>query len=206
MIHIWKVTDDSKLDLNIEELLKYPILANIYRSDKDVDKFNAKEYFKYLDFITNPKGYCISNGLNTSEAHNYAFRQTNLPKDFEFPKNNKDIIKFVKEDLQFDVVDNLVNTSIKALKVTSKSVANYIDNLNELESKDYKTDDGEPIDLSSIITKMMKIAADIPNNIKNFESLLEKQATQKTILRGTTEHTESMDGDDELESYRSNKG
>ena len=47
MIHIWKVTDDFKLDLNIEELLKYPILANIYRSDKDVDKFNAKEYFKY---------------------------------------------------------------------------------------------------------------------------------------------------------------
>ena len=205
MIHIWKITSDNKLDLNVEELLKYPLLANIYINDKSKDNFNSTEYFKYLDFITNPRGYCITNGLNTLESHNYAKRQTRLPSDFIFPKENNDIIKFVLDELQYDAVNNLVNGAIKSLNITAKTINNYITHLNDLEEGDYKDKEGNPIDLSVIITKMMKISDDIPNNIKRYESLLEKQASQKTVLRGTTEYSNSMDGDDELKSYRSNK-
>lgn len=201
MIHLWRITNSLDLELNIEELLKYPILADIYKKDNSDGKFLSTEYFKYLDFITNPKGYCVSKGLNSQEADIYAKGQTRLPKDYYFPKNNKLIIKYVKDELQFDVIDNLVGTAIKALNVTSKSLANYIDRLNDLEEKDYMDDKGAPIDLSSIITKMMKIAADIPNNIKQYESLLEKQTTKKTIVRGSIEYTESMDGDESLEHY-----
>jgi len=206
MIHIWTITSDFKLDLNIEELLKYPILANVYKADTSKDKFDSTEYFKYLDFITNPRGHCIINGLNDVEAHNYAKRQTRISSDFQFPKNNKDIIKFVNSELQFDAVNSLVNGAIKSLNITAKTINNYISHLNNLEEDEYKDKEGTPIDLSTIITKMMKISDDIPNNIKRFESLLEKQATQKTILRGTTEYTDSMEGDEGLESYRSNKG
>lgn len=205
MIHIWRITDSLELELNVEELLKYPILADIYKRDTSDGKFLSTEYFKYLDFITNPKGYCVMNGLNSQDADIYARRQTRLPKEFYLPKNTKGVIKYIKDELQFDVVDNLVGTAIKALKVTSKSLSNYIDRLNDLEDKDYMDDKGVPIDLSSIITKMMKIAADIPNNIKQYESLLEKQTTKKTIVRGSIEYTESMDGDESLEHYSDNE-
>ena len=33
MIHIWEIGQDLELELNVEELLKYPKLAQIYKRD-----------------------------------------------------------------------------------------------------------------------------------------------------------------------------
>ena len=203
MIHIWKIIDNN-LDLNIEEVLKYPELANIYRNDKSKDKFESREYFKYLDFRTNPRGYCLTNGLNEKESHEYSLRNTRLPVDFEFPKNNKSIIKFVTSNLQFDAIHTLVSGAIKGLNITAKTINSYIEHLNNIEQDDYKDKEGNPIDLTTIITKMMKISNDIPDNIKRFEGLLEKQSITVTI-RGNNEYSSSMDGDTEIESYIPNE-
>lgn len=200
MVHLWKIERDN-LVLDVEELLKYPILANVYRSDKSKDKFESKEYFKYIDFITNPRGHCYVTGLNEKESHEYSLRQTRLPEDYEFPKNNKDIIKFVNNELQFDPINTLVNGAIKSLNITIKTINNYVSHLNNIEEQDYKDTEGNPIDLTGIINKMMKISDEIPNNIKRFESLLAKQSEKGIITRGTTEYSDSMDGDDDVESY-----
>lgn len=204
MIHLWKI-ENNNLDLNVEELLKYPILANVYRADKSKDKFESKEYFKYVDFITNPRGHCYVTGLNQKESHDYSLRQTRLSEDYEFPKNNKDIIKFVTSELQFDPINTLVNGAVKSLNITIKTINNYISHLNDIEEADYKDTEGNPIDLTGVINKMMKISNEIPENIKRFESLLSKQSEKGIIARGTAEYTNSMDGDDDIESAISNE-
>ena len=69
MVHLWKIVNDN-LDLNVEELLKYPILANVYRADKSKDKFESKEYFKYIDFITKkfPTGIYMVFGIEYGDS------------------------------------------------------------------------------------------------------------------------------------------
>lgn len=205
MIHIWTIDENDNLELNLVELLKYPILTGVYKSDKSKDKFESFEYFKYLDIITNPRGYCVTNGLNEKDSHEYALRQTRLPKDYIFPKNNKDIIKFVLNDLQFDAINSLVNAAIKSLNITARTLNNYISYLNDLEEADYKDKDGNMIDLTGTITRMMKISDDIPVNIKRLESILSKQTKTNIIARGTIEYSSSMEGDADIESYIPNE-
>lgn len=202
MIHIWKIKG-VELDLNLEELLKYEILANIYINDKSPNKSDSILYFRYLDFITNPRGYCVKNGLSKVESHNYAFKNTNLPKDFKFPINNEDIIKFTKEHLQCDVVNELINVSIQALRITIKNLKSYISELNQLEIDDFKKDD-KTVDLTNIISKTMSITNSIPDKIKMLEELLAKQEESKT-LRGSKPYESSMDGDSEIESFGINE-
>jgi len=204
MIHIWTIDNNYQLQLNVIELLKYPLLAKIYELDTSKGKTLSKEYYKYLDFITNSSGYCVKHGLNNKEAHEYAFKNTNLPKDYEFPKNHKDILKYVIDELEYDIITDLVNSAVKALKVSAKSLKAYIDRLNELEESDFKDKDGEPIDLSNTVNKVMKTISDIPKGIAEFEVLVNKQKSNKSVLRGANEFESSMEGDDGVESYSPN--
>lgn len=201
MIHLWYIDNNDNLVLDIKELLKYPILAKIYQNDISTEKTTAREFFKYIDFRTSSTGYIRRNGLNDKEAHKYALSQTKLSKDFIFPNNLKTILDFVSENLEYDVVATLVTTAIKALRVSTKSLNVYIDNLNELESSEYKDKEGNPIDISALISKALNTISNIPKDITNLEKLLELQKSSKAVVRGSTEYKNSMDGDDSLESY-----
>lgn len=203
MIHLWKL-NNLDLELNIEELLKYRLLGDIYINDKSTSKQNSTQYFRYLDFMTNSNGYCIRNGLSFNESHFYSLKHCKFTEDFKFPDNNKEIIEFVKKEIEQDVITDSILSCIKSLRISSKSINRYIDLINELHDTDFKDEKGNFIDLSLIVTKMLKQVSDIPSTIKIYEELLERQKQNNVILRGTGEYSSSMDGDDEIESHLTN--
>jgi len=200
MVHLWKINNSLELDLNVTELLKYDILAKVYQSDTSDGKSLSHKYFMYLDFITASSGYCVTNGLNDSEAHIYAMKHSKLDSTYHFPANNKTIIAFVKSELERDTVFTLVSAAIQALNVSSKSVKNYIKVLNNMEKDDFQDKDGNPINVAETVNKVLKTLKEIPSSIDIYESLLSKQKTKKVALRGQKDFRSSMDGDDDLKS------
>jgi len=198
MIHLWEL-EGMNLTLNTKELLKYPILSKVFIDDKSKEKADSHRYFRYLDFMTNSKGYCITNGLNFKEADAYSKKQCSFPKSYEFPANNKSIIEFVKENLEYDPIAEALSTSIKTLRISSKTLNSYVDIFNEMDETDYKDADGNVIDVTSTINRVMKTIAEIPNTIIKYNELLEKYKSNNTVLRGGQEFRESMEGDAHLE-------
>jgi regulator of RNase E activity RraB len=201
MIHIWYIDNTDNLVLNLQELLKYPLLAKVYQQDTSTVKYLSKEYFKYIDYLTSPSGYCIKNGLNAKDSHIYALSQTKLPRDYHVPLNHKEILKFVKEDLEFDGINRLVSMATKALNISTRSLENYIDTLNNLERDEFKDKDGNAIDVSDMVSKVMKTIKSIPGDIDTLKNLIEKQNNNSQVIRGSNEYRPSMDGDREIESY-----
>lgn len=201
MIHLWVIDDNDDLILNTHELLKYPLLANIYKQDSSPRKELSYEYFKYIDFMTTSAGYCNRHGLNNKEAHKYSLSQTRLPKDFKFPSNNDTILKYVKDNIEFDVEYNLIRIAVKALRVSTKNLEAYIDTLNELETAAFKDAEGKPIDISNIVSKTLNTISNIPKDIKKLEELLELEKNKKAVVRGSVEFSHSMDSDAVLDRY-----
>lgn len=201
MIHIWYIDAKDNLVLNIHELLKYNLLAKVYEQDTSTAKYLSKEYFKYLDYLTAAGGYCVKNGLNTKDAHIYAKDQTKLPRDFVLPKNHKEILKFVKEELEYDVITRLVNSATKALNVSTRSLENYIDTLNDMDAKDFKDEEGNPLNISDMVSRVMKTIKTIPGDIDTLKNLIEKQNNKSQVIRGSNDYKPSMDGDRDIESY-----
>ena len=205
MIHLWTIDSKDNLELNVTELLKYPLLAAVYQKDTSPEKKLSKEYFKYLDHITATSGYCVKNGLNDADAHLYAFNQTRLDKTYVFPPNNKAIIKWVSEELEYDVIASLVNTAVQALNTSAKSLKYYVKTLNNLVEDDFKDKDGNPIDVSMTVNKVMKTISDIPGSIDKLKVLIEKQSNNSKVTRGSNEYRHSMDGDGDIERYHTDK-
>lgn len=201
MIHIWYIDNTDNLVLNLQELLKYPLLAKVYQQDTSTTKYLSKEYFKYLDYLTASGGYCVKNGLSTKDAHMYALSQTKLPKDFRVPLNHKEILNFVKEELEFDGINRLVSMGIKAINVSTRCLENYIDTLNAYEKQDFKDADGNVIDVSDMVTKVMKMIKSIPGDTDTLKNLIEKQNNNSQVIRGSNDYRPSMDGDRDIESY-----
>lgn len=201
MIHIWYIDNTDSLVLNLQELLKYPLLAKVYQQDTSSTKYLSKEYFKYLDYLTASGGYCVKNGLNLKDAHIYALSQTKLPKDFHVPINHKEILRFVKDELEFDGINRLVSMGIKAINVSTRSLETYIDTLNTYEKEDFKDADGNIIDVSDMVTKVMKMIKSIPGDTDTLKNLIEKQNNNSQIIRGSNDYRPSMDGDADIESY-----
>lgn len=201
MIHIWYIDNTDNLVLNLQELLKYPLLAKVYQQDTSTTKYLSKEYFKYLDYLTASSGYCVKNGLNARDAHLYAMSQTKLPKDYHLPLNHKDILRFVKDELEFDGINRLVSMATKAMNVSTRSLENYIDTLNDLDKDEFKDSEGNPIDISAIVNKVMKTISTIPGDVDKLKNLIEKQNNNSQVIRGSNEYRPSMDGDRDIESY-----
>ena len=205
MIHLWIIDNALELQLNVEELLKYDILSKVYKQDTSPAKFYSKEYFKYLDFLTNSNGYCMKSGLNNIDAHNYAISQTKLDKQYVLPPNNKDIIAFVKE-IEYDPIVDILISSVKALRVSSKSLRMQVDVFNNLKEEELKNEDGSVIDVTDKINKILKTLSDIPARIEALEVIMNKVKSKTTTLRGTKEYSPSMDGDVSIESYIPKQG
>jgi hypothetical protein len=93
MIYLWKVEKDE-LVLDLREVLKYEDLAAIYRRDStSKSKDKAMKEFRYIDFIANRDGYCVQNGLNSNDAHEFAREHSGLPTGW---KPDDAVIKAIK--------------------------------------------------------------------------------------------------------------
>ena len=201
MIFLWKINEHEEIELNLEDILKDDVLAPIYREDKSNGKLVVKEYFKYLDFMTNQSGYCKRNGLSFKEAHAYSVRQCKLPTNYVFnDKQNKAIIAYIEENIESDVIVDSIRTSIKGLRLNTKNIEAYIDYLTDLREGDFKDKDGNVIDISTTISKLLTSIANVPKDIEKLNKLLDEQKQSKQKLRGSTEFEESMDGDESEES------
>lgn len=200
MIHLWTL-EDNNLELNVTELLKYKLLAEIYNKDTSKEKYDSKEYFKYLDFMTNSKGYCVTKGLNFNESDSYSRRQCLFSKSFKFPENNKTIVEYVRDNLEYDPIDESLRACIKTLRISSKTLTSYIDLFNEQYDTNFTDKDGNIVDVTATINRAMKVISEIPATITKYQELIEKQKNNSPKLRGDKEYEESMDGDASLEQF-----
>ena len=147
----------------------------------------------------------MKSGLNNIDAHNYAISQTKLDKQYVLPPNNKDIIAFVKE-IEYDPIVDILISSVKALRVSSKSLRMQVDVFNNLKEEELKNEDGSVIDVTDKINKILKTLSDIPARIEALEVIMNKVKSKTTTLRGTKEYSPSMDGDVSIESYIPKQG
>lgn len=200
MVHFWKIVNDN-LVMELEEILKYPLLRDIYVADKSPNKANSHEYFKYLDFMTASSGYCVKNGLTYNESKTYSSKQVVFPKDFVIPTNDKDIVKYIRDQIEYDPINEAVLAAIKAFRVSAKSLNMYVDNLNEAAENNFKDKEGNIIDVQASISKSLALIAKIPTDIETFNGLLEKQAKAKISMRGSGSFSSSMDSDNELGKF-----
>ena len=197
MIFLWTINEHDEIELNVSEILKDDVLAPIYRNDKTPGKFIAREYFRYLDFMTNSSGYCKRNGLSFKDSHIYSLKQVKLPQDFVFDKNNKKIIDYIEDNIECDIVVDAIRTSIKGLKFNTKNIEAYIEYLNDVRSGDFKDKDGNIIDISTTITKLLTAISNVPKDIEKLNKLMDEQKQNKHNLRGSGEYEQSMDGDED---------
>ena len=65
-LHVWLV-EGSKLILNVEQILKVPILATIY-NDWHNDRELMYKTFKFIDCYADEDGYIHRNGLKDQKA------------------------------------------------------------------------------------------------------------------------------------------
>lgn len=62
MVHGFKIEND-KLILDIEEILQYPLLQQIYARDDSKDKSFAEKEFRFILYLSDRKGYVTKAGL-----------------------------------------------------------------------------------------------------------------------------------------------
>ena len=58
MVHGFKIEND-KLILDVEEILQYPLLQQIYARDDSKDKSFAEKEFRFILYLSDRKGYVI---------------------------------------------------------------------------------------------------------------------------------------------------
>ena len=75
-LHVWLV-EGSKLILNVEQILKVPILATIY-NDWHNDRELMYKIFKFIDCYADEDGYIHRNGLKDQKAFDYAIEVAQL--------------------------------------------------------------------------------------------------------------------------------
>ena len=75
-LHVWLV-EGSKIILNIEQILKVPVLAKIY-NDWHNDRELMYKIFKFIDCYADEDGYIHRNGLKDQKALIILLRLLNL--------------------------------------------------------------------------------------------------------------------------------
>ena len=75
-LHVWLV-EGSKIILNIEQILKVPVLAKIY-NDWHNDRELMYKIFKFIDCYADEDGYIHRNGLKDQKAFDYAIEVAQL--------------------------------------------------------------------------------------------------------------------------------
>lgn len=198
MVHGFKIENDS-LVLDVEEILQYPTLAEIYRRDDSKDKSFALKEFRFILFLADRKGYVTKAGLTKKEAIEYARRNAGLNDLYEPDALIFKAIEIIKKDMNITAVEDLISSTVKALNLSGKLVRGLTDGIESLMSKDNL----ELKDLAACedtLKQIIKIANEIPERVDKLAELNDKwDKIEKGIstIRGGLEYRNSYDGTDD---------
>ena len=194
MIHAFKIENDA-LILDVEEILQYQILRDIYARDNSKDKSFAHKEFKFIYFIADRKGYVTKAGLTKQEAYKYARENSNLPPSYKPDKVIIEAIEFVRSQMNITPVEDLINSTIKALNLSGRVVKALTDGIETLTSGDIKLEDLQACEES--LKQIIRISNEIPDRVEKLTELQEKwDKIEKgvTSIRGGGDYSESYDG------------
>lgn len=200
MIHALKIEND-RIVLDVEEILQYPILRKIYVRDDSKGKDFAYKEFKFIHFLTDRKGYIVKAGLPKPDAYKYAIENSDLPSTYKPDADILKAIEFVTKNMNITPVEDLINSTIKALNLSGRVIKALTDSIETLTSGDIKLEDLQACEES--LKQIIKISNEIPDRI---EKLTELQAKWDKIekgvvsIRGGGEYRDSYDGTDERTS------
>ena len=200
MIHALKIEND-KIVLDVEEILQYPILQQIYARDDSSNKSFAYKEFRFIHFLSDRKGYITKAGLSKIDAYKYAIENSNLPPSYKPDKLIIEVIDFVTRNMNITPVEDLINSTIKALNSSGRVIKALTDGIETLTSGDIKLEDLQACEES--LKQIIKISNEIPDRVEKLTELQEKwDKIEKgvTSIRGGGEYSESYDGIDERAS------
>jgi hypothetical protein len=200
MIYAFKIVND-KIELNVTEILKFPILAQIYKRDKTTEKQTAYKEFMYICFCADKEGICAKKGYNKKETHLFAVSNSQLANDYIPDGYVKDAISFCEDNLNTNVVEDLIRSTLRGLRLSGKTIEILLEKVDERINKNDVTPEALGI-YDKSVKELIKIAADIPNRIDNLMTLLnnyDKFSTGTNKLRGGQEYRSSYDGYDDKE-------
>lgn len=204
MIYAFKIEND-KLELDLKQILMYPLLAKIYKRDTSDNKEFAYKEFKFIYFIADKKGYCRQAGLSKKEAIKYGIKNAGLDSRYEPDNIVLKAIELVKSQFNITPVEDLIETTIVGLNFTTKLVNMYSKALQD--ALDKGGDDLEAIsDSEKNLKGLLNATNDIPNRISKLVELREQwDKAEKGVssIRGGKEYKASYDGVDERESISS---
>lgn len=199
MLHVWLV-EGTKLILNVEQILKVPILAKIYNewhNDRDL----MYKIFRFIDCYADEDGYIKRNGLTDMKAFKYALDVCQLPDTF---RPSPDVLKAIDwlEDHNINFVGALFFENIEALSNARDLVTIMNKNLRNDLRKDSFTKE-EIASMLGYIKEITNMANGIPKLIENLKSVEEsynKSKLNKTIVRGGKAMSSSMDPRNAIEN------
>ena len=200
MIHALKIEND-RIILDIEEILQYPILQQIYARDDSKNKDFAYKEFRFIHFLSDRKGYITKTGLSKVDAYKYAIENSNLPPSYKPDKVVIEAIEFVTKNMNITPVEDLINSTIKALNLSGRVVKALTDGIETLTSGDIKLEDLQACEES--LKQIIKISNEIPDRVEKLTELKDKwDKIEKgvTSIRGGGEYRDSYDGVDERTS------
>ena len=194
MIYLWRV-EQEELVLNLREILKYKEFESIYLRDASNGKMLSKREFRYIDFIANRESYCVREGLNKTEAHNFAIKNSGLPSDYKADKYIERAIEKAKE-LNGGVIEDLIDSTVAAFHVDAKLVKHVRDLMEKIEGDVKELKDVENV--LKLTDTLINISSTIPAKVTKLLSLREEYDKQQSKLtntrRGGGEISNSFDG------------
>lgn len=203
-LHVWLV-EGSKLILNIEQILKVPILAKIY-NDWHTNKDFMYKVFKFIDCYADENGYIFRNGLTELKAFNYAIDVAQLSSDFRPTKDMQDAINWLFEH-NINYIGKMCYESISALQNSTELMAIMNKNLrNDLKKESFTKE--EIGSMLGYTREIMKMGKDIPNVIRDItesEDNYNKSKAKQTIVRGGKTLASSMDVNNAVDNGGSNE-
>ena len=188
MIHAFKIEND-KLILDVEEILQYPLLQQIYSRDDSKDKSFAYKEFRFIHFIADRKGYITKAGLPKKEAYEFARINSELPEGY------------VPDKVIIAAID-----FVKSLTLSGKLVRVLTEGIEDLMSKEIKLEDLTTCE--DTLKRIIKISNEIPDRINELTQLNEKwDKIEKgvTSIRGGAEYRDSYDGTNDRASDASDE-
>lgn len=199
MLHVWLV-EGTKLILNVEQILKVPILAKIYNewhNDRDL----MYKIFRFIDCYADEDGYIKRNGLTDMKAFKYALDVCQLPDTFRPTPDIETAINWLAEH-NINFVGALFFENIEALSNARELVAIMNKNLRNDLKKDSFTKE-EIASMLGYVKEITNMANGIPKLIENLKSVEEsynKSKLNKTIVRGGKAMSSSMDPRNAIEN------
>lgn len=196
-IHAFKLENDN-LELDVKEILKYDLLARIYKRDPSKNKDMAYKEFKYIYLLADSKGYIFKAGLSNTAARKYAKQHAGLNDSYKPDKDVESAVAFIREHLEIHTVESLINSTLRGLSMTGIVVEMVVSTFEDIIEKSETSKDDIAL-IEDGITKLLTKAATIPSTIKRLTELKEEwdsieKGTEQ--IRGGIEYSTSFDGDD----------